>query len=502
VSKLSPRTGKLLKVAAIYCSVAVAVFAFSVVRARLISRVQAQAQQPIFTDKPFFSLTTNRTFAPGERARVWASYNAIDYLDFRVYQVRDPVKFFKQLENPHQMGENEKAQVASDRNRPSLLERTHSLKSYIYSSIKDYVRAQLQHDHREKFNQKFRSQEKQGGPTQTPLNVADYARVPLLNSNQMVSSWREKLPTIANEYDQTSINLGPQKPGVYLIEAVNGDLRAYSIAVVTNLTMVQKTTKDGQVLVYVVDRKTGAPHANVGIEVTRGKDSLTTGTTDKSGLFQTEIKSSPANEENTHPEDSDPEATKTAYLITAHERDNFVISDLDSFYFSGGAEGEDEEGGGYNPSLVSYIYTDRPVYRPAQKVYFKGILRRWGRNGYELVNSKSVTVTIEDPDSGKVLERELPLSSRGSFNGDVDIAEEAPLGTWHIMAKAGNATSTAYFEVQEYKKPEFKVKVTGPQPFAAVGEKVKFAVEARYFFGAPVTRADVHYSIYRSSYYH
>jgi hypothetical protein len=156
------------------------------------------------------------------------------------------------------MGENEKVQMAGDRNRPSLLERTHSLKSCIYSSIKEYVRAQLQHDHREQFNQKFRAPEKQGGPTQMPLNVADYARVPLLNANQMVSAWREKLPPIANEYDQQSINLGQRKPGVYLIEAVNGDLRAYSIAVVTNLTMVQKTTKDGQVVLYVVDRKTGA----------------------------------------------------------------------------------------------------------------------------------------------------------------------------------------------------------------------------------------------------
>ena len=210
MSKLSPRVRQILKVSAIYLVVFVGIFGFSLVRARLLSRVRAQAQQPIFTNNPFFSLTTNRTFAPGERARLWASYNAIDYLDFRVYQVNDPLKFFRQLENPHQMGENEKAQMASDRNRLSLLERTHSLKSYIYSSIKDYVRAQLQHDHREQFNQKFRQQDKPGG--RTALNVADYARVPLLNSNQKISDWREKLPPIANEYDQTLINLGPQKP--------------------------------------------------------------------------------------------------------------------------------------------------------------------------------------------------------------------------------------------------------------------------------------------------
>ena len=38
--------------------------------------------------------------------------------------------------------------------------------------------------------------------------------------------------------------------------AVNSSV-VYTI-IVTNLTMVQKTTKDGQVVVYVVDRKSGA----------------------------------------------------------------------------------------------------------------------------------------------------------------------------------------------------------------------------------------------------
>jgi len=62
--------------------------------------------------KPYFSLTTNKSYSPNESARVWASYQNIDYLDFRVYRVKDPNKFFKQLDDPHQMGEEEKAQLA------------------------------------------------------------------------------------------------------------------------------------------------------------------------------------------------------------------------------------------------------------------------------------------------------------------------------------------------------------------------------------------------------
>ena len=169
MSKAASRGKQLLRVSTIYALLIVTVLAFSVVRARLMAKnTDDTSEAPLFTNQPFFSLTTNRTFAPGERARLSASYRGVDHLDFRVYQVKDPLKFFKQLDNPHQMGEDEKEQLSSSyRSRLALLERTHSLKSSLYASIKDYVRRQLQRDHREKFNQKFRQP---AGPSRTPLN--------------------------------------------------------------------------------------------------------------------------------------------------------------------------------------------------------------------------------------------------------------------------------------------------------------------------------------------
>jgi len=397
----------------VYLALIGSVLGFNVIRARAARDATLPSAEPeasAFSSQPYFSLTTNRTYSPNETARLWASYQNVDHLDFRVYRIKDPNKFFQQLEDPHQLGEKEKTEVSQGYgSRVSVLERTHRFKLSIFSAIKDYVRAHLLKEHRETFNQKFRKEDE---PTRTPLNVADYARVPLLNPDQKVSDWREKLPALENEYDSRVISLGHREPGVYLVEAVNGNQRAYSVAVVTNLTMIEKTTKDGQVLVYVVDRKSGAPHEGVAVEVTRSKETLVKGTTDKSGIFKAEVKP-PKSADETAAEDYDPEAPqpKNAYLIMARERDNFAISDLDSFYF-GGEGGEDDYLNGAD--LTSYIYTDRPIYRPAQKVFFRGILRLWGRNGYELVNSKTVTVTIEDPNNGKVFDRELPLSARGT----------------------------------------------------------------------------------------
>lgn len=500
MSQLNSKTRRYLGTAIVYLALVASAFGFNVIRSRAARQTTPAAIEPApvttSSTKPYFSLTTNRTYSPNETTRLWASYQNVDYLDFRVYRVKDPNKFFKQLDNPHQMGDQEKEELARGFGaRISLLERTHRLKTSIFSAVKNYVRTHLLVQHRATFNEKFRKEKE---PTRTPLNVADYARVPLLNPDQKVKDWREKLPALENEYDSRMIPLGKIDAGVYLIEGVNGDLRAYSIAIVTNLTMVQKTTGDGQVLVYVVDRKSGAPHEGVNIEVTNAKQTLATGKTDKSGVFKTEIKPPQPSEE--APEDVDPEESENnAFLITARERDNFVISDIESFYFSGEG-GEDDLLS--SEDLTSYIYTDRPIYRPNQKVYFKGILRQWGREGYKLLDNKTISVTIEDPNSGKIFDKELPLSTRGTFSGEVDIAEEAPLGSYNITATIGEARSSGYFEVQEYKKPEFKVKVTGPKEFAAVGEKVRFTVGANYFFGAPVTNADVQYYVYKQRYYH
>jgi uncharacterized protein YfaS (alpha-2-macroglobulin family) len=483
----------------IYLAIVASVFGFNIIRARTTPPApQPEAEKPptVLDSRPYFSLTTNRSYSPNESARLWANYQNIDYLDFRVYRINDPNKFFKQLDDPHEMGEKEKEQIAQGYGaRPSLLDRTHVLKISLFGAVKDYVRTHLQQQHRETFNQKFR---KEPPAERTPLNVADYARVPLLNPDQKVKDWREKLPALENEYDSRMIPLGKMESGVYMIEAVNGGMRAYSIAIVTNLTMIEKTNRHGQVMVYIVDRKTGAPHEGVSVEVTNAKNTLATGRTDKSGIFKTDVKV--PDEPETPAEDVNPDKPKNnAFLIMARERDNFVISDVDSFYFGGeGAEDDVLTG----EDLTSYIYTDRPIYRPAQSVFFRGILRRWTSNGYRLLDNKTVNVTIEDPNNGKIFEKELPLSDRGTFSGQLDIGEEAPLGNYSISASIGEVRAGGYFEVQEYKKPEFKVTVKAPQQFVAVGQKVQFTINANYFFGAPVTNADVHYYVYKQRYYH
>ncbi|MFN2532181.1 MAG: alpha-2-macroglobulin [Pyrinomonadaceae bacterium] len=447
-----------------------------------------QGQEFRESSKPFFSLSTDRTYATNESARLWLDYHAVESLDFRVYRVNEPEKFFAQLSNPHQLGEREEEEIAQGfSRRPSLLERLRSLKRWAYVTVKEYVRAGIRQTTRQSFNHKFRGTDE---AKRMPLNVADYARVPLLNPSQLVKTWREPLPELEDHYDRRMVPLGKQDSGVYLVEAVSGELRAYSVVIVSDLAMVQKTSASGDLMIYTVDRKNGEPRRNARVQVLQNQKVLATGSTNQEGVFQTKVDAikRDANEEVDDTVDQ-------RIVVFARQQEHFAISDLESFYF-GNYDEDNSEG------VRGYIYTDRPIYRPAQKVYFKGIVRRVDDAGrYRPVTDHKVNVAIEDSNSSKVFEKEISLSPHGTFAGDMDLSEEASLGSYQILVDTADGQSSASFEVAEYKKPEYKVSITTPTRFVVEGSQTRFAIDARYFFGSPVAGAEVQYYIYRSRYW-
>jgi len=60
-----------------------------------------------------FSLSTTRTFSPGESVKVQLFARNVPALEFRVYKVRDTEKFFSNLKDMHSFG----AQSQSPPNR-------------------------------------------------------------------------------------------------------------------------------------------------------------------------------------------------------------------------------------------------------------------------------------------------------------------------------------------------------------------------------------------------
>jgi len=147
-----------------------------------------------------------------------------------------------------------------------------------------------------------------------------------------------------------------------------------------------------------------------------------------------------------------------------------------------------------------FLYTERPIYRPAQKVFFKGILRNeLSAAAYSLPASQNVHINLQDPQGNILGDQDLPLNTMGSFSGSFDLEDDAALGYYVLRADAGAKSFTQEFEVQEYRKPEFKVEVKPDKDQYYSQDEMRFLISTQYYFGSPVP-AKIDYVLYKSSF--
>ncbi len=145
-----------------------------------------------------------------------------------------------------------------------------------------------------------------------------------------------------------------------------------------------------------------------------------------------------------------------------------------------------------------YLYTERPIYRPGQTVYWKLFARRALENGYTTLDTAKASAALIGPDGASQGIRSATLSPSGSADGSFALPSEAALGDWRIAATVGKSVTGATFAVQEYRKPEYRVVVTPDREVYVNGDEVRFVVGANYFFGAPVFGAAVRYNLFES----
>ena len=100
----------------------------------------------------------------------------------------------------------------------------------------------------------------------------------------------------------------------------------------------------------------------------------------------------------------------------------------------------------------AYIYTDRPAYRPGQKVAIRGVVREVTGGQYAYV-SKSVYHFAVADSRGRLIEaRPVTLSEFGTFHEMLALDRAAPDGTYRVRVyQPGKSDFSGTFEVHSYQ---------------------------------------------------
>jgi uncharacterized protein YfaS (alpha-2-macroglobulin family) len=309
-------------------------------------------------------------------------------------------------------------------------------------------------------------------------------------ADELIRRWTMEVEAPPNETRLVRVDLAddegaPLPPGLYYLQLTAPGVTSRSRFVFVK-TRTSLTLKQGlrETLVWATDLATGRPLPDLEVHYYNNLASTYTGTTDEQGIARREDLGT-AN------------VTRSFFVVVGEPgNEDFAIA------YDGWTSGIDT----YDFNLpraysiegrVGHIYTERPIYRPGQPVYFKGILRQDDDAHYSLPTElNSIQVRINDAYGKEVYKESLPLSDMGSVFDEFMLDEEAPLGTYYVyLGTNKNTYARTSFQVAEYRKPEYQVAVEADQDNYAAGDTINVTVEATYFFGGPVADAKVHWSV-------
>jgi len=304
---------------------------------------------------------------------------------------------------------------------------------------------------------------------------------------ELLRGWKRPVESPLNKMEYTPIDLveggGKLEPGIYYLtlDAPEVDSSHYwyygnrHVLIVSHLNLTIKQADD-QLLAWATDLASGEPVSGLGLIVYRDDGqpvgNLTTG------------------------------ANGTA-LATGLPYYQWLVSDKGEPFAMGtgdwnyglGSWDFGFSGGDWSDDYRVHIYTDRPIYRPDQTVYFRGIVKAEDDASYSPAGVSQVEVTIHDPNWDTVYNQQLPVSEYGAFYGELVLPAGAPLGDYEIEIYFKNDRFAESFQVAAYRAPQFEVRVTPAKDDIVAGESAQVTVEVETFFGSPVANAAVEWNV-------
>ncbi|MFN8490819.1 MAG: MG2 domain-containing protein [Caldilineaceae bacterium] len=264
-------------------------------------------------------------------------------------------------------------------------------------------------------------------------------------------------------------------PGLYILNMGPPVLGDQLIVLLTRHVITLKQA-EGQLIAWVTDIN-GGPVQNSEVSLyARDGLLLGQGRTDNQGLWRTQVAADPQ-----------------PLLAVARDGDDVTATGFSNEWRSRNGQWW----GWWQPApkaeqYAAYVYTDRPIYRPGQTVFFKAILRNDDDAALSLPpGGTPVTVRIRDGRDNVVQTFKLVTNAFGTVNGQFALAAGAMLGEYAVELNVANENHRQIFKVQEYHKPDYAVTVATNAAQYVVSDTILITATARYFFGEPVANANL-----------
>ncbi len=302
-----------------------------------------------------------------------------------------------------------------------------------------------------------------------------------------VKSWNINLPD-QQDYQEhaTEIKIDGLANGTYFILAsidenfsLIKNIIARQVTYVSNISYIHTNANE----YYVLNRDSGQPLANAQVQIWEGKYNYTTGTND-------EIKAEKYTADETgFFKLKDSKEYRSIMLQVKYNSDELFMDDNEGYYTYNSYESDVKP--------LTFLFTDRSIYRPGQTIYFKGIVVKRENDiakSTVLPNFKT-KVVLRDANYKKSAELTLTTNEFGSYKGSFRLPDGMMNGQFSLVDTITNATKS--FSVEEYKRPKFFAEIQKPKGTYRINDSIKVTGTAKAYAGNNIDGAKVSYRVVR-----
>lgn len=291
----------------------------------------------------------------------------------------------------------------------------------------------------------------------------------LANPQRLVRAWEQFFDesTISRN---VSVNLADKEGGAlplgmyFLLSEVNQD--DYDNRMPMTLAVVNSTVNykrsDDDILVWVTDMQTGVPLADQEVKIYQQSNLVASGKTDADGVLRLTLDRSLSN---------------ALLVITSESSGKYGV------WYNSYAPTQSD------PNTL-YIYTDRPIYRPGETVYFRGVYRVRDDVNFSMNPNRETVDIMADANYGErtLFQESLVLSEFGTVSGEFVIPEDAPIGYLRLYETSG-VYGEVSAQIAEFRVPEFSVAVTPSDAEILSGDPTNVLVKGDFYSGGGVGNA-------------
>jgi uncharacterized protein YfaS (alpha-2-macroglobulin family) len=146
----------------------------------------------------------------------------------------------------------------------------------------------------------------------------------------------------------------------------------------------------------------------------------------------------------------------------------------------------------------THFFLDRGLYRPGQRVYFKGLALRFdAEDRPQVIPDQEITVTLYDANNQELASQTLRSNEFGSIAGHFDLPGSGNL-SGRFSLRSGLGESRQYFQVEEYKRPRFEVVFDTLSGQPSLGDTITLTGSAQNYAGPALQDVAVTYRVTRT----